>query len=506
MRKLALLNRQIPRRALVWLCVAALLVTLLPLYALSFYNHACYDDFGFSIRTHQAWEDTGSMAATLRAALENTVAIRQTWEGTYATSFISALQPALGSEGLYWLTTALLLTFFLLSLGFFLYQVVMRLLGADRQTFLLAFCCLSFVMIQFVPDLSEAFFWFNGGVAYTLMWSVMVLRLGTWVCFAQAKGGWRKGLGAMALMLLTVVMGGAKYTTVLFAALADALIVGYGFLQKRGDRWARLAIFALLMAGFVFSMTAPGNAMRARTLLGGMSAPKAILQAFYFGIALMGHWFSLPLLVVWALVAWQLSEALRGCPQRFHHPVWITVLCVCLFCAQLAPTLYTGNYLGDGRTVNTYFYTFVLMSCALALYWTGWWIRRTERKSPFPAIGTAQKDGLRVAAFAVAVALLVAGCLSFRADGSETYGLDNTATGSALRSLLKGEAAAYDAAMDERDERLNDPQEPEVVLEPIEDVPQAFMGDALTGENLDYVLSLYETYYNKQRVSVAEEE
>ena len=506
MKKPALLKRRIPKQALVWLCVAALLVTLLPLYALSFYNHACYDDFGFSIRTHEAWRDTGSLLSTLRAAVENTVTIRQTWEGTYATSFLSALQPALGGEGLYWLTTALLLTFFLLSLGFFLRQVVMRLLGADRQTFLLAFCCLSFVMIQFVPDLSEAFFWFNGGVAYTLMWSVMVLRLGVWVCFTQARGRWRKGLSALALALLTVVMGGAKYSTVLFAVLADALIVAYGFCKKRGDRWARLAIFALLLAGFVFSMTAPGNGVRARTLLGGMSAPRAILQAFYFGIALMGHWFSLPLLVVWALVAWQLSEALRGCPQRIHHPVWITVLCVCLFCAQLAPTLYTGNYLGDGRTVNTYFYTFVLMSCALALYWTGWWIRRTERQSPFPAIGTAQRDGLRVAAFAAAVGLLVAGCLSFRADGSETYGLSNTATGSALRSLLKGEAAAYDEAMDERDAALNDPEEPEVVLEPIEDVPQAFMGDALTGDNLDYVLSLYETYYNKQRVSVAEEE
>lgn len=499
-------KRRIPKQALVWLCVAALLVTLLPLYAISFYNHACYDDFGFSIRTHRAWEDTGSLVSTLRAALENTVAIRQTWEGTYATSFLSALQPALGGEGLYWLTTAVLLTFFLLSLGFFLRQTIVRLLGADRQTFLLAFCSLSFVMIQFVPDLSEAFFWFNGGVAYTLMWSVMVLRLGVWVCFARARGA-RRALSALALVLLTAVMGGAKYSTVLFAVLADALIVAYGFWKRRADRWARLAVFMLLLAGFVFSMAAPGNGVRARTLLGGMSAPRAVLQAFYFGIALMGHWFSLPLLVVWALVAWQFSEALRGCPQRFHHPVWITVLCVCLFCAQLAPTLYTGNYLGDGRAVNTYFYTFVLMSCALTMYWTGWWIRRTEgQSSPFPAIGTAKSDGLRVAAFAAALLLLVTGCLSFRPEGSQTYGLSNTAAGSALRSLLKGEAAAYDAAMDERDAALNDPDAQEVTLRPVENVPRAFMGDALTGDNLEYVLSLYQTYYDKQRVSIAEEE
>ena len=110
MKQPALLNRRLPNQALAWLCVALLLLSLMPLYALSFYNHACYDDFGFSIRTHAAWRDTGSLLETLRAAAENTAVIRGTWEGTYTTSFISALQPALFSENLYWLSTALLLS------------------------------------------------------------------------------------------------------------------------------------------------------------------------------------------------------------------------------------------------------------------------------------------------------------------------------------------------------------------------------------------------------------
>lgn len=175
--KLAPLKQRLSNRVLVWLCVAALLVSLLPLYALSFYNHACYDDFGFSILTHDAWRDTGSWLETFRAAMANTVEIRQTWEGTYATSFISALQPAVSGEHLYWLTTLVLLSFFLIAVWFFLRQVLGRMLKADKTTFWMAFCSVSFVMIQFVPDLSEAFFWFNGGVAYTLMWSVMILSL-----------------------------------------------------------------------------------------------------------------------------------------------------------------------------------------------------------------------------------------------------------------------------------------------------------------------------------------
>lgn len=500
------MKRHIPNRALVWLCVAVLLVSLLPLYALSFYNHACYDDFGFSILTHDAWRDSGSLWDTFTAALENTVGIRQTWEGTYATSFISALQPALMGESNYWITTAVLLTFFLFAVWFFLRQMLFKVLDADQSTFWMAFSAMAFVMIQFVPDLSEAFFWFNGGVAYTLMWSVMLVRLGVWVCFTQAKtrgGKWAYGI---LLLLVSVVMGGAKYSTVLMAVLIDALIVLYGFWKKRSDRFARLAVFAVLMACFVFSMVAPGNGVRAETLMGGVSAPVAILQAFYFGLALMGSWFSLPLLVVWMFVAWQLTEALRGCPYRFNHPVWVTILSVCLFCAQLAPTIYTGNYIGDGRTINTYFYTFVIMSCALVLYWMGWFMRRTERRSPFQAIGTTKKDGLRIAAFAVAVVLLVIGCVSYRPDSAEERGLHNVASVSALRSILSGEAAAYDRAMDERDAAMNDPDQPEVVLEEVEEIPEAFMGDALDSDNIDYVLHLYKEYYEKQQVTTAAQE
>ena len=505
--KLAILKKSIPNRALVWLCVAALLVSLLPLYALAFYNHACYDDFGFSILTHASWRESGSFVSAFMAAVDNTLTIRHTWEGTYATSFISALQPALFGEDLYWVTTAVLLTFFLFSVWFLLHQVLVKLLHADRSTFWMAFCAMAFAMVQFVPELSEAFFWFNGGVAYTMMWSLMALRMGLWVSFflAQKKSG--KWLSGLLLLAVTIVMGGAKYSTVLLAALLDALIVAYAFWKKRRDRFADLFIFIVLMVCFVFSMVAPGNGVRAQTLMGGISAPKAILQAFYFGLALMGSWFSLPLMVVWAFVAWQLMESLNGCPYRFHHPVWVTVLSVCLFCAQLAPTLYTGNYIGDGRTVNTYFYTFVIMSCALVLYWVGWFMRRMESaRSPFPAIGTAQKDGLRIAAFVIAVVLLIIGCVSYHPEGSLSYGPQNMASGSALRSILSGEAQAYDEAMTERDNSLADPDQADVILKPIENIPDAFMGDALESDNIDYVLNLYQEYYQKQSVGIAQEE
>ena len=146
------------------------------------------------------------------------------------------------------------------------------------------------------------------------------------------------------------------------------------------------------------------------------------------------------------------------------------------------------------------------MSCALVLYWLGWAQRRAEDHLPFAAIGTARRDGLRLAAFAAALVLLAVGCVSYRPEGSADWSLWNTASGSAVRSLMTGQAAAYDAAMDARDAAMNDPENTRPVLTPVDDIPSAFMGDALNADNLDYVLSLYAEYYEKQQVTAAEGE
>ena len=114
--------------------------------------------------------------------------------------------------------------------------------------------------------------------------------------------------------------------------------------------------------------------------------------------------------------------------------------------------------------------------------------------------------GVRLGAALAAALLLMGGLIGYRPYGGEEVGLTQLAGGSALRSLLNGEAAAYDAAMDARDAAMNDPENTRPVLTPVDDIPSAFMGDALNADNLDYVLSLYAEYYEKQQVTAAEGE
>lgn len=572
------------RRTVAWLCALLLLVSILPMYALALYNHAFYDDYGFSLLTHDAWQSTGSLFAVLEAAVRNTVGIRQTWEGTYSTSFISTLQPAIFGEGAYWVTTFVLLTVFLLAVWFFLSQTLRGVYGMDRASVAAAFGILGFVLVQFVPDAAEAFYWFNGGVAYTLLWSVLLLAVGVWLKLERAAGWARVTLLYLLALVLTALVGGGKYSTVLFATLLALCFTAWAFAHRRPKRWAYLSLTLVLLGCFAFSMSAPGNAVRAATLTGGMSAPKAVMEAVYFGLALLGNSFSLPLLAAMALLVPLCAPALRQSGFRFGHPVWVTLLSVALFCAQLAPTLYTGNYLGDGRALNTYHYAFVLMLSQLVLYWTGFFLRKREHllaaqtpqsqsntpwtDSPAPKMGSgvdaiailgtsaadspvsAVTDGaradasplpiadttapdapdtvtlsasetepsllgylseptlanrLKAATLLVVAGMLVIGCMAWHPNGAASYGPQNMTGGSALRAVLSGQAAAYQTAMDARDAALTDPALSDVTLTPITNAPADFMGDALTSDNLEYVLSLYADYYDKASVQITPE-
>ena len=173
------------RRGLLWLSVAALVLGALPLYAISLYNHPYYDDYGFSAKAHQAWRDTGSVGAVLRAAWESALETRQSWQGTYTGTLLSNVQPGIFSERLYFIGTFVLLTAFIACFLYF-FAVVFGRLGMDRTGRWTLGCLAVTLMIQFMPDAGEAFFWFNGGIGNTFIYSLMALAAALMVRLAEA--------------------------------------------------------------------------------------------------------------------------------------------------------------------------------------------------------------------------------------------------------------------------------------------------------------------------------
>ena len=482
------------QKAFAWLCVLALCVSTLPLYAIAFYNHPYYDDYGFSAGVRKVWKETGSLKDVLPAAMESAAETRRTWQGTYTGTILSNIQPGVFDEDLYWIGTFILLTALIVCF-WFLFDTVFGKLGLEKW----ARVCLSSLaltlMIQFMPDVGEAFYWFNGGIGNTFIYSLLALAIALVIRLLCCKG---RGIGlAIALAALAVLLGGGSYGGGLFALCLCALCIAWLLWKKHEKRWHFIGLAVLFALCFLYSMAAPGNTVRAGAINYNSSAVKAVIQSLYYGVAQIGLYIRLPIVAVTLMMTPALYQAAKRSPFAFRHPWLVLAVGVCVFCTQLTPPLYSGVFIGGGRIVNTYFLSFVVMWFLYAYYLAGFAARRLEKTEHEPPQMTAKQW---MTLFVTSLCLLGVGCLGFKRSGDVLYGVQNLSGPSAALSIVTGEAAQYDREMDERERLLNDESQPVVTLRPLSAVPAVLMDDLLR-EGAEYdVRPVLRRYYGKEAI------
>lgn len=494
------LNDRFLRRLAAVLCALALLASALPLYAISFYNHPYYDDYGFSADVHRVWQETGSIAAVLKQALVSAAQTRQNWQGTYTGTLLTNVQPGIFSEELYFAASLFLLTAFLLCGWFFLGTVFgPKGFGLDRWQVFILRCLVLSLLLQFMPDTGEAWYWFNGGVGNVFIYSLIMLFAALALRMWKSRTPAGAAACTAALVLLAVVLGGGSYGGGLFSLCMLAAVLLWSLVKKQ-KRGLLLAVPTLVLAlCFLYSMAAPGNAVRA-SLIGTAPSPvKAVVQSFYYGIALMGSYTTLALVAVTALLVPFFCKAAERSACRFDHPWLVLALMVCLYCTQLTPPLFSGVHIGGGRIVNTYFISYVVFFLLYAFYLTGCICKRLEGKVTVPA-------GLQKGFAFVMVCVLAVGLCGLKPRGEVLYGPQNLAGMRAALSIVTGEAAQYDAEMTAREAVLNDASAKEITLAPLSVVPDVFMDDLLVpGAAYDVRPSLC-SYYRKDLIRIEGEE
>ncbi len=480
------------QRVFAVLCVAALAVSTLPLYAIAFYNHPYYDDYGFSASVHHAWKETGSLAALAKAAWESAKNTRMTWQGTYTGTILSNFQPGVFSEDLYWIGTWILLTALVVCFAFFFETLFVR-FRLEKWARVSLTALILTLMIQFMPDVGEAFYWFNGGVGNVFVYSLLALAAALMMRLLDSRGR-AVGLTA-ALGVLAVLLGGGSYGGGLLGLCLCAVLLVWLFAAKHGKRWQVSALTLLFLCCFVYSMAAPGNAVRAGVINYENSAVKTILQSLYYGVAQVGGYITLPVIAVTLVMAPALYAAARRSAWRFSHPWLAAALGICLYCTQLAPPLYSIASIGAGRIVNTYYLSFLVLWFAYVYYLLGF----AARALPAAPEMNARRFGALALA---ALCLLGAGCLAFKREGDVLYGAQNLSGPSAALSLLTGEAAQYDREMTQREQLLGDESQPVVTLAPLTVTPAVFMEDLIRTDAVYDVRPSLCLYYGKQAVRI----
>jgi hypothetical protein len=153
-------------------------LSLLPIFVIAVYSHPGPDDYGYGVKTRIAYVTTHNIVAVLTASTETVVETYNNWQGTFFTTFLISLNPAVFDESLYPLTTFVMLFMLVGSTVFLLQTLIAQVLGLKGKYVTLTGLPILYFSIQSLPLARHAFFWYTGSICYPFFYCLMLLLLG----------------------------------------------------------------------------------------------------------------------------------------------------------------------------------------------------------------------------------------------------------------------------------------------------------------------------------------
>lgn len=521
-RALASLARRIdPETAVAATLICLLVLALVPMVAISAFDHSYADDWHYGVDAHLALEAGKGVAGAIAAAAAEVADTFFSWQGTYSAIFLMALQPGVWSEELYGVGAVAIMVALVASTFFASSVLVRDVLGGGRSAAVAAASAALLLQTQLMPSPVEGIWWYNAAIYYTFYHALMLTAAGLGI--RLLRGGTRvraytpvgTALRSLLLVALAFVIAGGNFVTALVFGLLLAVGVAAGV--RRGNRRGLLLlpVLAVFVAGFAASMAAPGNAIRQETQFAGDAlgvVPTLIKSGLAAGEYLV-LWTNGFLLLMLALVLPLLVRAARRSTCSFRYPGAALMGSFALFAASFTPTFYSMGYVGPGRVQNIRYDLFVILVMVCATWFAGWWVRRREQAAeakgapdgaeavPADSLAPTAATPVPLAYGRFAAVVLVVLVLSVTALALDERHIDDLVSLSAARSLVTGEAVEYDAQIRERIERIEESPDAEVEVPFITTAPKVlFMGDIR--DNMDtYINYRFAQWWSKDAIT-----
>ena len=490
------MKKRVNRNILAGIVITMFVVGLIPLFLIAPYNHSCADDFSYGWESHNAWESTGSLLGTIKAALSTTGTFYKSWQGTFVSIFFMALQPGVFGEENYALVPYLMLTVLSLGFGFLTYLLIVKICQAEKKLWVITLVTLLFLAVQMLPSPVEGLYWFNGAVHYIFMFSIFMFYLGFLYLGFYSKNRRQLILLVVLASFFGFLLGGGNYVTEFLAFQVTLLLIGGAVLKRKQGRILGLLIpFVVNFSSFLVSAAAPGNAVR-QSCFAKPSLLDAIVMTIIYAIQYMDDWMRWPVILGSLFLAPILLEIVRNLKYTFRRPALVLVGLFVLYTSMFFPTSYTMGSQGAGRGLNIIFLVFILFWYLAEAYMLGWlWnLLGDSRKQEKEKLAADFEKML----YLVPVLALIGIFFALKGDGNAFT------SASAWNSWRTQEAQMYDAQMDERIELYQDKNTVNAEVKPLTCRPYLLYFDDLTTDAADWRNEAATRYFKKQTIVIKE--
>lgn len=470
------------------------LLSLVPILLLEKYNFPSADDFGFGTYARIAWTDTHNIFCVLAAACKKVAEVWQTWQGTYSSVFLMALQPGIFGDNFYWITTWIMVGALSISVIWLFKVIFVDCLGSQKEWALAAASIYLLVAVQCMIDKTQGFFWYNGAVHYMLP-QAMLFILSALVLKMMIKSENVKRYVIIGMLLIIYIGGGNLITGLecgiwLFTTGAVFVIFKKKVLVKR------ISLFLITwIIAFGINVIAPGNSVRQASFADHPSVISAVLQSFFYGLDFVfGRWQSWTILACAMLILPFVIRTIQSYKGGFSFPLpgLVMFYSYCILASMFTPSVYANGEPGAGRIYNIIYLTYLLLLVVNMLYFYGWYWKKyggfkvLEEK----AFGLWLSAGLLGFGF----------CFCIEAGvNSDTF----TST-SALKSIVSGEAKEYRQQQQQRLQILLNEDIMDAELPTFTVKPELLFYEDISSDASGWINVRMAAYYEKGSVKLEE--
>ena len=476
------------------LMVIGFIISMIPVFVMASYTLPYYDDYDYGFLTHQAWNQTGSFAAVLKAAAQQVSLSYESWQGTFTGIFFMALNPGIYSDSLYPLGIYLLILLFCGSVLIFLKVALRNCLGMEKYPAAIISMGMLILIFQFMVSRSEGLFWFNGGFYYTGFYAFALLMFSALLYSAKSERRIYPWIAGAFAPVFALLVGGSNYTCALTAGFALGIFTVYRWVFDRKHAALSSISLAVLLAALVINAMAPGNQVR-QANFESPGAVRAIIYSLIYGLQFISKYIGLPVILGLLILLPQIYRGAEKSRLTFAMPGVLSMVSYFVFASSFTPSFYALNKIGPPRTLNISFFTLMLLLLFNIYYWCGWICKIAGAKLRF----SSKKKAARIK---TALPLcLVMGFLAITLG----MGLENpnsvTSIG-ALRSLYNGEVTTFHDENIRLIEALKEPGVQNVVVKPYSVKPFFYYQSNLSEDPETLLNRCTAKYYGKESVVV----
>ncbi len=465
-------------------------LSMLPILYLSFYAAPSGDDYGYSILTHAAWLETGSLWAVIKAGFVTVRKFYVGWNGDWFTTFLFSLMPEIFKPGIVWVGIFVITAFFIWGNFFFAKEMLNHQLGMAGKYGITLTCILLFLDYQLIPSTAIGMYWYVGAMHYMMPHAAVLVAIA--LAFRYNRTG--KWMNIWWSVAAAIAVGGSSYFSSLLLFMVYAVLLCITVPKKKRNLWLLLPFFCCL-TGFVIQCISPGNKVRAGESFGlsGELVVQTILESLRRSIVELIYYAKERVLIyvallLFAAIGWGALRSAGKAVVTVRYPVLFTVFMYGCYSGMYAPEIYAGVDVSLGPATIEYF-TFLLTAGATILYWEAWILQH----------GKSKNEKKEIAVWSVA--LIVVGLISL----VNHSWISNLTDVRIYKYVASGQAADFKEQIRMQREVLLDDSIQEAYIVPANSDQGPLMHMPVTNDENAFTNQVLAGFYGKTKVLVIED-